>query len=169
MFILSLFFGISFQTLGDEKKDTFEHPIQKRQFKRAGISSKLTAFKVQSLNAYDKKKNLLNLKPVFINWQQLYWGKLRDLIYSDSEAYAEDIGETQEGDEIQIEDTESCQEFTAELRKELKAFAKHFNFKIMWRKTLVSKIPDVTSDFLDYWGKGLSKNKGNFHAKGEGQ
>lgn len=97
-------------------------------------------------------------KEVFIDWRKLYWGKLKDLIYSEEETCTDDIHEIAgtEGQDIATLDTEDALVFATELRQELKSFARQYNLKIVWRK----KSPDITDGtaaFLEYWDKGYSQ------------
>jgi len=98
---------------------------------------------------------------VFINWRRLYWGNLDGLLYRDE-------GENLSRDgEAEIPDTYGTDGFADELRRELRAFAKDYNLKLIWRQTSKSismGIPEVTGAFLEYWYRGLSQ-QGNEAAR----
>ena len=95
-------------------------------------------------------------KVIFINWRRLYWGSLEELLYGIFE-------DGSPRDELAImPDTHETRRILEELHRELQAFARHYNLKIVWRQTVrtVSQgIPDVTNAFLEYWSQGLSKDK----------
>lgn len=114
---------------------------------------------LRSFNARGCKQNF-NKKAVFIDWRKLYWGKLGDLIYSEEETYADDA-QGVEGTEVQnidFLDSQESKDFAKELRRELKAFAKQYGLKIMWRKKSLG-ITDATAAFLEYWDKGFSREE----------
>lgn len=128
---------------------------------RSAFKKKLKRVKTVGLRSFNamKVEQNSNKKAVFIDWRKLYWGKLRDLIYSEEETYADDlqgIAETPEEQTYSLLDTEDAEIFAKELRQELKSFAKHYGLKILWRKKALDII-DGTGAFLEYWDKGLSQ------------
>lgn len=126
-------------------------PAFQRKLKRVS-SIKRGSFRSLSL----KKK--VSKKEVFIDWRKLYWGKLSDLIYSKEESYMDDVQGILESEEQNILtlDTEENQVFAKELRQELKAFAKQYGLKVVWRKKSLG-VTDGTAAFLEYWDRGLSQ------------
>lgn len=130
----------------DSKKgDVYLHPLNKKKFKRAQ-STKIGSFKAR------KVKQPLEKVAVYIDWQRIYWGKLRDLIYPTN------------FEEFEDNDADDCierQSICSEIRQALKAYAKQYGFKIVWRKKS-SECVDKTEDFIDYWDKGsFAKEEGS--------
>jgi hypothetical protein len=126
-------------------------PAFQKKLKRVS-SIKKGSFRSLSLNKKVSKKE------VFIDWRKLYWGKLKDLIYSEEETYLDDaqgIAGTEEQN-ISSLDTEESQAFAKELRQELKSFARQYGLKIVWRKKSLN-IKDGTAAFLEYWDRGFSQ------------
>lgn len=116
-------------------------------------SVKRGSFRSLSLNRKANKKE------VFIDWRQLYWGKLSDLVYSEEETYTDEVqgiaGTTEEQNMVTL-DTADALVFATELRQELKSFARQYNLKIVWRKKSLD-VTDGTAAFLEYWDKGYSQ------------
>lgn len=133
-------------------------PAFQKKLKRVHTIS-LGSFRSGSLRQNKTKK------AVFIDWRKLYWGRLSDLIYSEvQEDWGEGREEMLETPDAQEQrnlsmNTEDTQAFAKELREELKAFARHYGFKIVWRKKAL-ELPDVTDSFLDYWDRGTFEEQG---------
>ncbi len=124
-------------------------------------------------NPVCKKDRKAGKKLIFIDWRRLYWGKLSDLVCSQEELHGDDshqdgshrddpyhnstreIVHNQEQDMI-LNDTQDALEFARELRQELKSFARHYGFQIVWRKK-PSSVRDGTDAFLEYWDRGFSQ------------
>ena len=133
------------------KKDQWFRPAFKKKLKR------VKSVGLRSLIPLNLKRNS-NKKLIFIDWQKLYWGNLVDLIYSPDEAYDSNLqGEAKAEQNGSLSfDTQESLALAKELRQELKGFAKHYGFQIVWRKKS-SKVVDGTRAFLEYWDRGLSQ------------
>lgn len=107
----------------------------------------------------ETKACLAAKREVFVDGRRLYWGNLGELTKPERFFAPRSPIQTAATENPLSQKSEALQQFTQELRAALKAFEKRYCLKIHWRKK-DPKVPDVTTQFINFWDKGFGQEKG---------
>ena len=97
-------------------------------------------------------------REVFVDGRRLYWGNLGELTKPERIFAPRRSIQTAATENPLSQKSEALQQFTQELRAALKAFEKRYCLKIHWRKK-DPRVPDVTTQFINFWDKGFEQVK----------
>lgn len=103
-------------------------------------------------------------REVFVDGRRLYWGNLGELTKPERFFAPHNPIQATRVDSEFTKKNEAIQQFTQELRAALKAFEKRYCLKINWRKKDLA-MPDVTTQFINFWDKGFEQVKEKDHSK----